>query len=150
MAPHVVEIIWDCKGDFASGRYSRAHRWRFDGGIEVPAAPSPAIVKPPLGQAEAVDPEEAYIASISSCHMLWFLDFAQRDGWSVAGYRDRATGALKNEGGTVWIPRVDLNVSVTFGGELPDADTHQALHAKAHRACFIANSVKSEIFVFLT
>ncbi|MGI9390723.1 MAG: OsmC family protein [Boseongicola sp.] len=150
MALHIAEVIWDCEGAFASGRYSRAHRWRFDGGIEVPAAPSPTIVPPPLGQAEAVDPEEAYVASISSCHMLWFLDIAQRDGWSVAGYQDRATAALKNDGGVVWIPRVDLNISVTFDGNSPDADTHKALHDKAHHACFIANSVKTEIVVNLT
>ena len=150
MAKHSAEVIWDCQGDFAAGRYSRAHRWRFDGGIEVPAAPSPAIVPPPLGNAEAVDPEEAFVASISSCHMLWFLDFAQRDGWSVASYRDSATGALKNDGGTVWIPRVELNIAVTFAGAAPDADAHQVLHDKAHHACFIANSVKTEIVVHLT
>jgi organic hydroperoxide reductase OsmC/OhrA len=146
---HVAEIIWACEGDFPSGQYARAHTWRFDGGIEVPAAPSPSIVPPPLGRTEAVDPEEAFIASIASCHMLWFLDIARRAGWSVLAYSDRATGALNNDGGVVWIPRVDLNVSVKFEGPEPDTDAHQALHAAAHHACFIANSVKTEIVVNL-
>ncbi len=146
---HTAEIIWACEGDFASGQYSRAHHWRFDGGIEIVAAPSPTIVPPPLGLAEAVDPEEAYIASISSCHMLWFLDFAHKAGFSVVRYRDTAEGALKNHDGKVWIPRVDLNIEVAFDGEAPDQETHLALHEKAHHACFIANSVRTEIVVNL-
>jgi len=146
---HTAEVIWTCEGDFVSGHYSRAHYWRFDGGIEVVAAPSPSIVAPPLGLAEAVDPEEAYIASISSCHMLWFLDVAHRAGWSVASYRDQASGALRQTDGVVWIPRVDLNVEVVFVGKSPDEAAHMALHDSAHHACFIANSVKTEIVVHL-
>ncbi|QMU57886.1 MAG: OsmC family peroxiredoxin [Boseongicola sp.] len=142
---HFAEVIWSCDGDFAEGQYSRAHHWRFDGGVEVPAAASPSIVPPPLGMAEAVDPEEAYVASVASCHMLWFLDIAQRAGFVVKAYRDQAEGALKNTGGVVWIPRIDLNIDVTFEGEGPDLDAHRALHDKAHHACFIANSVKTEI-----
>ena len=147
---HSAEIIWTCDGDFASGQYSRAHHWRFDGGVEVVAAPSPSIVAPPLGLAEAVDPEEAYIASISSCHMLWFLDVACRAGFKVASYRDTARGALRQIDGVVWIPRVDLNVAVGFDGEEPGEAEHLALHDKAHHACFIANSVKTEIVVNLS
>ena len=146
---HSAEVIWSCEGDFLNGTYSRAHQWRFDGGIEVPGAPSPSIVAPPLGKIEAIDPEEAYIASISSCHMLWFLDFAQRAGWSVASYRDHATGDLKMTDGRAWIPRVDLNIEVSFDGTAPDEAAHLALHDKAHHACFIANSVKTEIVVNL-
>ena len=147
---HSAEVIWTCDGDFASVQYSRAHHWRFDGGIEVAAAPSPSIVAPPLGLAEAVDPEEAYIASISSCHMLWFLDVACRAGFRVASYRDTATGALRRADGVVWIPRVDLNIAAVFSGETPDEAAHMALHDKAHHACFIANSVKTEIVVNLS
>ena len=147
---HTADVIWTCDGDFASGQYSRAHLWRFDGGIEVPAAPSPSIVPPPLGMTEAVDPEEAFVASISSCHMLWFLDVAYRAGWSVTSYRDHAAGALKQADGRVWIPRVDLNVTVEFDGARPDDEAHMALHDKAHHACFIANSVKTEIVVNLS
>ncbi|CAN0595837.1 unnamed protein product [Ectocarpus sp. 12 AP-2014] len=146
---HTAEIIWDCDGDFAKGTYSRGHIWRFDGGTQVPASASPSVVPAPHSEAEAVDPEEAYIASISSCHMLWFLDFAMRDGLRVSSYRDQATGALKNDQGRVWIPRVDLNITVGFDGQRPDAMRHQALHDKAHHACFIANSVKTEIIVNL-
>ena len=102
-----------------------------------------------MGKIEAIDPEEAYIASISSCHMLWFLDFAQRAGWSVASYRDHATGDLKMTDGRAWIPRVDLNIEVSFDGTAPDEAAHLALHDKAHHACFIANSVKTEIVVNL-
>ncbi|SMX22728.1 OsmC family protein [Boseongicola aestuarii] len=146
---HSAEVIWTCDGDFASGQYSRAHHWRFDGGIEVAAAPSPMIVPPPLGCAEAVDPEEAYIASISSCHMLWFLDVACRAGFQVKSYRDTAKGALRQTDGIAWIPRVDLHIAVVFSGETPDEAAHMALHDKAHHACFIANSVKTEIVVNL-
>ena len=146
---HSAEIIWECDGDFAKGTYSRAHSWRFDGGTVVPASASPGVVPLPHSVAEAVDPEEAYIASIASCHMLWFLDLALRDGLRVASYRDHATGALKNEQGRVWIPRVDLNITVRFDGQGPDLARHTDLHDKAHHACFIANSVKPEIIVNL-
>ncbi len=146
---HSVEVIWSCEGDFASGRYSRAHRWKFDGGIDVPAAPSPTLVPPPLGSAEAIDPEEAYLASISSCHMLWFLDIASKAGVQISAYRDAATCELRNTNGSVWIPRVDLNVDVTFARDALDMVAHRALHDKAHHACFIANSVKTEIVINL-
>lgn len=146
---HSAEVIWTRDGDFASGQYSRAHHWRFDGGIEVVAAPSPSIVAPPLGLAEAVDPEEAYIASISSCHMLWFLDVACRAGFQVERYRDTATGALRQVDGVSWIPRVDLNIEVEFAGRAPDRAAHMAMHHTAHCACFIASSVKTEIVVNL-
>ena len=146
---HSAKIIWTCDGHFAAGNYSRAHVWQFDGGIEVPAAPSPTIVAPPLGSNDAVDPEEAYIASISSCHMLWFLDYACRGGYSVARYRDHAQGALRRKDGVVWIPRVDLQIEVDFVGKEPDRDVHLEIHNQAHHACFIANSVKTEIVVNL-
>ena len=142
---HVVEVIWDCDGDFGAGAYSRAHRWRFDGGVEVDASASPSVVPLPHSRTDAVDPEEAFIASISSCHMLWFLDLARQAGHRVAAYHDRATGELVNRDGRVWIPRVDLNIRVTWDGPGPDRAAHEALHHKAHDACFIANSVKTEI-----
>ena len=146
---HTADVIWTCEGDFPSGAYSRAHEWGFEGGFIAPAAPSPSIVLPPLGLAEAVDPEEAFIASISSCHMLWFLDVACKAGWSISEYRDTASGALRRSDGVAWIPRVDLNIAVIFDGVAPDAQAHMALHDAAHHTCFIANSVKTEIVVHL-
>lgn len=147
---HSVDVFWECAGDFAGGSYSRAHVWRFDGGVEVAASASPSVVPPPMSVAEAVDPEEAFIASISSCHMLWFLDIARREGFRVARYADRAEGALARDGGQVWIPEVVLNVRVTFDGPAPDTEVHRGLHDAAHHACFIANSVKTDIVVRLS
>ena len=146
---HKAQIIWKCDGDFAKGTYSRGHIWRFDGGLDVPGSASPTVVPLPYSVSEAVDPEEAYIASIASCHMLWFLDIAKRDGLQIAAYHDHAQGALVKEAGRVWIPRVDLKVFVTFNGDVPMRARHLALHDKAHHACFIANSVKTEIVVNL-
>ena len=142
---HRADVIWTCDGDFAKGTYVRCHISRFDGGLEVPGSASPSVVPAPYSVADAVDPEEAYIASIASCHMLWFLDFARRDGLLVASYFDQAAGALVPQGGRMWIPRVDLNITVRFEGEVPDKARHQKLHDTAHHACFIANSVKTEI-----
>ncbi|QXT39322.1 OsmC family protein [Gymnodinialimonas ceratoperidinii] len=145
---HEARVIWQSSGDFAANRYTRGHLWRFDGGAEVKASASPSVVPVPLSDPAAVDPEEAFLASISSCHMLWFLDFSRQAGFEPTTYEDRATGALVSDGGRMWIPRVDLNIRVTWA-EAPDADTHKALHDKAHHACFIANSVRSEIVVNL-
>lgn len=141
-------MIWQSSGDFAANRYTRGHVWRFDGGAEVAASASPSVVPQPMSNPSAVDPEEAFLASISSCHMLWFLDFARQAGFEPTRYEDRATGALVRENGKTWIPRVDLNIRVTWA-IAPDAETHQALHTRAHHACFIANSVRSDIVVNL-
>ena len=145
---HEARVIWQSSGDYAANRYTRGHLWRFDGGAEVAASASPSVVPEPLSDAAAVDPEEAYIASISSCHMLWFLDFARQAGFEPSHYEDRATGELKRQDGKMWIPRVDLNIRVTWVNA-PDDATHAALHEKAHHACFIANSVRTEIVVNL-
>ncbi|WP_341862553.1 OsmC family protein [Gymnodinialimonas sp. 57CJ19] len=145
---HEARVTWQSDGDFAANRYMRGHMWRFDGGAEVPASASPSVVPEPYSDPAAVDPEEAYIASISSCHMLWFLDFARQAGLEPTHYEDRATGELKRQDGKTWIPLVDLNIRVNWANA-PDAATHKALHDKAHRACFIANSVRTEIVVNL-
>lgn len=145
---HEARVIWQSSGDFAANRYTRGHLWRFDGGLEVAASASSSVVPEPMSDPAAVDPEEAYIASISSCHMLWFLDFARQAGLEPVRYEDRATGALVRQNGKTWIPRVELNIRVTWA-VAPDADTHMALQEKAHHACFIANSVKTEIVVNL-
>lgn len=135
MAVHSVEVIWDNgTADFAANAYSRAHVWRFDGGVEVPASASPGVVPLPLSRADAVDPEEAFIAAVSSCHMLWFLDFACQAGHAVRRYHDRAEGKLAMTGGKVWIPKVTLNITVDWVGPAPAADVHGQLHHKAHDA----------------
>lgn len=132
---------------FTDNKYSRAHTWTFDGGIEVPASSSPSVVKVPYSNAQAVDPEEAFVASLSSCHMLWFLDIACRAGWVVDDYRDAAVGTMdRNAAGKLAMTQVTLRPQVRFGGgRAPDAPEHARLHHEAHEECFIASSVKSEL-----
>lgn len=143
---HRAEIRWTAEGDVAKGTYSRAHTWHVDGGLTVPASASPHIVPPPYSDPSAIDPEEALIASVSACHMLWFLDLARRDGFAAASYHDNAVGRMaKNDQGQDWIAEITLNIRVTWTVDSPDRATHSALHHAAHRACFIANSVRSKI-----
>jgi organic hydroperoxide reductase OsmC/OhrA len=145
---HDVVVRWTAQGDFLKGAYSRGHEWQFDGGITVPASSSPAVVPPPRSVVAAVDPEEALVASVSSCHMLWFLDHARRAGMVVAVYEDRAEGHMaRRPDGTVWVDRITLNVRVSWDGRGPDAAALATLHDKAHHDCFIANSLRSEVVV---
>ena len=147
---HHALIHW-ARGDapFTDNRYSRAHSWRFDGGIEVPASASPSVVRLPMSVEAAVDPEEAFVAALSSCHMLWFLDLACRAGWCVDDYRDAALGVMgKNAAGRIAIVRVTLRPAVRFGGErLPTSADLAKLHHHAHEQCFIANSVNTDVRV---
>jgi organic hydroperoxide reductase OsmC/OhrA len=152
MAHHLytATITWKRgEGDFAKGRFSRAHTWRFDGGIELPASASPAVVPLPLSVEAAVDPEEAFVASLSSCHMLTFVDLARRAGFIVDSYEDKAEGIMERlEAGRWWISKVTLKPRIVFSGErIPDEIDLADLHHKAHEACFIANSVKTEVVV---
>jgi organic hydroperoxide reductase OsmC/OhrA len=120
--------------------------WRFDGGIELRASSSPEVVPPPLSDASAVDPEEAFVASISSCHMLWFLSIAAKRKFVVDRYADDAEGLMApNSEGKMAITRVILRPNVVFSGALPSRQELDEMHHAAHAACFIANSVKSEI-----
>ena len=148
MAEYRALITWSRNGAaFVDNRYSRGHRWQFDGGIEVPASASPHIVPAPLSVAAAVDPEEAFVASLSSCHMLWFLSIAAARGFLVESYRDDALGLIsKDETGALAITRVTLRPEITFGGERrPSADEMSAIHHEAHHKCYIANSVKTDV-----
>ena len=149
MAEHHARISWKSAGDFPKGRYSREHTWTFDGGATVAASSSPAVVPAPLSNPANVDPEEAFVASLSSCHMLSFLYVAWKGGWQVARYDDEAVGHMvKNEHGVPWIARVVLAPAVTYAGDRrPSADEERALHHAAHEQCFIANSVKTEVAV---
>ena len=148
MATHSCTVEW-VRGSavFTDGRYSRAHVWRFDGGTEVPGSSSPHIVKPPLSDERAVDPEEAFIASLASCHMLFFLDFARRAGFRVDAYEDKADGVLaKDAGGRMAMTVVTLRPRVVFSGDkMPSPGDIERLHHKSHEECFIANSVKTDV-----
>ncbi len=150
MSEHLATIRWQ-RGDaaFTGGKFSRVHTWEFDGGIRVEAAASPSVVPAMFNSATAVDPEEAFVASIASCHMLTFLFYAARGGFIVDSYEDSAVGTLtKGENGVPWINAVTLSPKIAFGGEKqPSADELEHLHHEAHEKCFIANSVKSEIKV---
>lgn len=131
-----------------SGRYSRVFETRFDGGAVVTGAPSPDIVPPPWTDVAAVDPEEMFVAAISSCHMLWFLDFARRAKFTALTYTDPAVGVMtKNEAGALWVSEVTLRPTIVWQGTAPTAETIADLHEKAHHACFIANSTKTKIVV---
>jgi organic hydroperoxide reductase OsmC/OhrA len=133
---------------FIDNKYSRAHIWQFDGGAEVPASSSPHIVRVPFSTPENVDPEEAYVASISSCHMLFFLSGAAKKGFVIDEYRDAAEGELaKNDSGKLYVSRVTLKPQVTYAGAAPDRMTEEHMHHDAHEQCFIANSVLTEITV---
>lgn len=145
-----ASLEWRRNGaDFVSGKYSRAHRWMFDGGASVPASASPLVVPVPLSDPAGVDPEEAYVASLASCHFLWFLHVARNAGLVVDSYRDEASGVMeKNAQGKLWVSRVTLLPRVIFSGEQqPDARRLEQLHHKAHDECFLANSVKTEVIV---
>ena len=150
MSTYSATIRWSRSSapDFAKGQYSRAHEWAFDGGAVVPASASPHIVPAPWSDAGGVDPEEAFIASLSSCHMLFFVDFARRDGLVIDSYVDEAEGVLeKGADGRIAMTRVTLRPRVEWGGNAPDAAKIADLHHRAHEACFIANSVTSEVRV---
>ena len=150
MSKHTARVTWE-RGDqaFTDNRYSRAHAWRFDGGVEVRASSSPDAVKPPLSDPAAVDPEEAFIASLSSCHMLWFLSLAAAKKFRVDSYDDEAEGVMGEDAqGRVAMTRVTLRPMIRFSGDLmPTAADTEALHHAAHERCFIANSVKSDVRV---
>ena len=148
MNNYTATVRWSRRDteDFAKGQYSRAHEWLFDGGAVVPASASPHIVPAPWSDLAGVDPEEAFIASLSSCHMLFFLDFAKRAGLVVDGYVDAAEGVLaKRDDGRMAMTLVTLRPTIEWGGEAPDVAALAQLHHKAHEACFIANSVTCEV-----
>ena len=149
MSEHHATIRWKQSGDFAKGRFSREHTWTFDGGVTVPASAAPTSVPPPLSNPACVDPEEAFVASISSCHMLTFVWLAWKAKLDVLAYEDEAVGVMtKNERGTPWVSAVTLNPKITWGGAgAPDEATLTQLHHQAHDLCYVAQSVKTEITV---
>ena len=150
MAEHGAGIHWERGGqDFLDRRYSRAYTLRLDGGLSLPGSASPHLVPLPMSRPDALDPEEAFVAALAGCHMLWFLDIACRAGWCVDAYDDAAVGLLaKNAEGRLAMTRVTLRPRVAFAGaDAPDTLEVQRLHHEAHEACFIAQSVKTEVVV---
>jgi organic hydroperoxide reductase OsmC/OhrA len=150
MSKHQAVIHWHNPGpEFLSGRYSREHTWSFDGGVTVPASASPSVVPPPWSNPARVDPEEAFVAAIASCHMLTFLYLASQQGFQVDNYQDEAIGMMtKNERGVPWVSSITLNPRITYGGfRLPLPADEARLHHAAHDQCFIANSIKTEVTV---
>lgn len=132
---------------FTDQRYSRRHLLRFDGGAELAGSSSPQVVKLPWSDPSAVDPEEMFVASLSSCHLLWFLSLAAGDGWCVDQYADDATGVMaRDDRGRLAMTLVTLRPAVRCSGpRQPNAAQLVDLHQRAHVACFIANSVRSEL-----
>lgn len=148
MAPYSAKITWQRgSATFIDNQYSRAHAWQFDGGINVPASSSPHVVPVPMSLEAAVDPEEAFVAALASCHMLWFLSLAAAQHLCVERYVDDALGVLgKNAAGKVAMTTVTLRPQVAFCGDTrPTRVAFEALHHKAHEKCFIANSVTTEV-----
>jgi organic hydroperoxide reductase OsmC/OhrA len=148
MAQQPAEVLWQRgEQDFLDNRYSRRHLLRFDGGVEVAGSSSPHVVPVPMSDASAVDPEEAFIAALSSCHMLWFLSIAAQRKFRVDRYFDAARGVMaKNAEGKVAMTVVTLRPDVSFSGELlPTRQEIEQMHHAAHEECFLANSVKTEV-----
>jgi organic hydroperoxide reductase OsmC/OhrA len=149
MSEHGVNVKWSRGTDeFKRSRYQRGHEWSFDGGQKVRGSASPGNV--PAGTADpfGVDPEEAFVAALSSCHMLWFLALASKAGFVVDSYDDDAIGTLTPDGkGSAFFSRVVLRPKIAFAGDAPSADALAKLHHEAHEKCFIANSVKSEVAI---
>jgi organic hydroperoxide reductase OsmC/OhrA len=143
-------IVWkrNPAEDFGKGRYSRAHEIRFDGGITLAASASPSVVPLPFSREDAVDPEEMFVAALSNCHMLTFLDLARRAGFIVDSYEDEAIGIMERIAPQrMAITRVTLRPKIAYGGNTPDQAKLDELHHQAHELCFIANSVKTEVKV---
>jgi organic hydroperoxide reductase OsmC/OhrA len=145
---HQATIRWQRgQADFPTGKYSRDHTWNFDGGATIPASSAPAVVAPPYSSPARVDPEEAFVAALSSCHMLTFLHQAYRQGFAVDNYQDEAIGIMtKNEKGVPWVSSVTLHPRIKFyGSKTPTPAEAEHLHHLAHERCFLANSVKTEV-----
>ena len=150
MSVYTATIAWSRDDQpFLDGRYSRAHVISFDGGVSIAGSPSPHVVRAPLSKADAVDPEEMLVAAVSSCHMLFFLDFARRGGFTVDRYEDEATGVMeKDERGRTSITKVTLRPAISWGGEKqPSPAEIEDLNHRAHEACYIANSIRADVNV---
>ncbi|MCP5517450.1 MAG: OsmC family protein [Verrucomicrobiales bacterium] len=150
MSEHKATVDWQRSGTgFLEGRYSREHTWHFDGGATVPASPSPSVVPAPWSNPAHVDPEEAFVAAVASCHLLTYLYLASRAGFQVDRYQDEATGVMRpNAAGVPWMATITLHPRITYSGDhQPTPDDEQRLHHQAHEQCFIANSIKTQVTI---
>jgi organic hydroperoxide reductase OsmC/OhrA len=151
MSTYTAKISWtnDAPDTFTKNRYTRGHTWSFDGGTEVPASSSPHSVRVPFSVEAAVDPEEALVASASSCHMLSFLWVAAKNGFLLDSYEDNAVGEMTTStDGKQWVSKITLDPQIEWSGETrPTADEIAEMHHEAHEVCYIANSIKSEVVV---
>ena len=148
MSRYTMTVTWEQENArFVDGRYSRAHLWEFDGGAVVRASSSPDVVRVPYADPSAVDPEEAFVAALASCHMLWFLSIAAKRGFCIRAYRDQAEGTLAaGRDGRLRMTTVTLHPHVTFtSAKLPTADVVRQMHEESHHECFIASSVTTEL-----
>jgi organic hydroperoxide reductase OsmC/OhrA len=146
---HTADIVWSLADgeEFLGNKYSRSHEWKFDGGVTVPASASPLVVPEPMSNPHAVDPEEALVASLASCHMLWFLSIARKNGFAVSSYSDSAKGMMgANSAGRIAMLRVELSPRTLFTGDnQPSREQIESMHHEAHESCFVANSVTTEV-----
>lgn len=153
MPKHLATVAWTLPAgvspeDFTKGKYSRAHTWTFDGGITVAASPNPGIVPKPWSTEAAVDPEEAFVAAVASCHFLTYIWLASKKGFVVQAYTDTAEGHMtKNDKGVFWVSQIELRPKIVYGGKSPTPAEEADLHHHAHEQCFIANSVKTAVAV---
>ena len=151
MSTYTAKITWksDSPEAFAKNQYSRGHSWEFDGGVTVPASSSPHAVRVPFSVEAAVDPEEALVASASSCHMLSFLWVVSKNGFVCDSYEDNAVGEMTtNEDGKQWISKITLDPQITWSGDkVPTVEELAHMHHEAHEVCYIANSIKSEVVI---
>jgi organic hydroperoxide reductase OsmC/OhrA len=151
MTTFSARVAWAARGEgsFTDGRYSRGHSWTFDGGLTVPASASPHNVPLPYAVAETVDPEEAYVAALSSCHMLFYLWIASKKRIGIESYVDDAIGLMETVEGKTLVSRVELRPRVVYSGDAPTREAEEEMHHQAHELCFLANSVKTAIEVRL-
>ncbi len=150
MSTYTATVVWTRAAGvaFKDNKYSRAHEWRFDGGTVVPASSSPKVVPVPLSREDAVDPEEAFVASLSSCHMLFLLFYAAKAGFVIDRYEDEAIGELgKNAQGVMVMQKVRLRPQIAWVDKTPSGSELDDLHHRAHESCYIANSVKTDVVI---
>lgn len=153
MSEHRVLLQWQAEAENSpKGRFRRDHTWSFDGGIQVPASASPQVIRPPKSSEAAVDPEEALVAALASCHLLSFLYVADQAGFRVLRYEDEAVGTLsRGESGVPWISRISLFPRHSFSADhAPSDEEIESLHQKAHATCYIAASIRSEVVIHWT